>query len=163
MRTRDQAGTVERGARSGSPCANMECMKVFIGLLSAFLILVPATKSDSEGKPKLKVKAPRSVFMKPTGMRSYAPVSIRIRAELEGTADDPEKYYCLAEEWEWGDETESLYEPDCDPYEEGADLKKIFSATHTFRYPGTYKIYLRLNRGKKTILAGQATVQLRGS
>jgi hypothetical protein len=141
----------------------MECMKVFICLLSAFLILVPATKSESEDKPKLKIKAPRSVFMKPTGMRSYAPVSVRLRGELTGKADDPEKYYCLEEEWEWGDETESRYEPDCDPYEEGAELKRNFSGNHTFRYPGTYKIYFRLNRGKKTILTGQTTIQLRGS
>lgn len=101
--------------------------------------------------------------MKPTGMRSYAPVAVRLRAELEGTPEDPEEYYCLEEEWDWGDETESSYEPDCDPYEEGAELKRIFTATHTFRYPGTYRIFLRLNRGKETILSGQTTVQLRGS
>jgi hypothetical protein len=87
-----------------------------------------------------------------------------VRAELEGDPDDPERYYCLAEEWDWGDETESFYEPDCDPYEEGAELKRIFSATHTFRYPGTYSIYLRLQSGgKKTILAGKTRVQLRGN
>ncbi len=138
-------------------------MRLFIALLTAFLMLAPATPSGSDSKPKLKIKAPRSVFMKPTGMRSYAPVSVRLRAELEGRPEDPEEYYCLEGEWEWGDETESSYEPDCDPYEEGAELKRIFTATHTFRYPGTYRIYLRLNRGRETILSGQATVQLRGS
>ena len=83
-------------------------MRLFVGFLSAFLILAPATQSGSESKPKLKLKAPRSVFMKPTGMHRYAPVKVRFRAELEGTPEDPEEYYCLAEEWEWGDETESL-------------------------------------------------------
>jgi len=138
-------------------------MRLFVTLLTAFLMVAAATPSGSEDKPKLKIKAPRSVFMKPTGMRSYSPASVRLRAELEGTPEDPEEYYCLEEEWVWGDETESSYEPDCDPYEEGAELKRIFTATHTFRYPGTYRIYLRLNRGKKIILTGQTTVQLRGS
>jgi hypothetical protein len=112
---------------------------------------------------ELKLKGPRSVFMRPTGMYSWAPVNVRVRAELEGTPENTEEYYCLEEEWEWGDETESTYEPDCDPYEEGAELKRIYSATHTFRYPGTYTIWLRLKNNRDTVIAGRTTVRVRGS
>ena len=132
-------------------------MSVLIGLLAAFFALAPPSE------PKLKLRAPHFVFMKPTGMRSWSPVRVSVTAQLEGEAEDPEEYYCLAESWEWDDDTESSYEPDCDPYEEGADLKRYFSATHTFRYPGTYSITLRLKMGKKTIVYGDTRVTVRGS
>jgi hypothetical protein len=139
-------------------------MKYLTGFLSICFVILSASYAASGGdKVRLKLKAPRTVFMKPTGMYRYAPARVRVRAELEGTPEDPEEYYCLEEEWEWGDETESLYEPDCDPYEEGAELKRNYSATHTFRYPGSYTIWLRLQRSGDTVITGRITVQLRGN
>ncbi len=132
-------------------------MKLFVALLSAFFVLAPPRE------PKLKLRAPHVIFMKPAGMRSWSPARVSVTARLEGEAEDTEKYYCLAESWEWDDDTESSYELDCDPYEEGAELKRYFSATHTFRYPGTYSITLRLKNGKKTIVSGSTQVNVRGS
>lgn len=57
---------------------------------------------------------------------------VDVRARLEGDPDDPETYYCLDEIWDWGDGTESVSEPDCDPFEEGTDLKMNFMDTHYF-------------------------------
>ncbi len=128
----------------------------------ALVILAAASPAWSGDKIKLKMKGPRTVFMKPTGMYRHAPVSVRISAELEGTFEDPEEYYCLEQEWEWGDETESFREPDCDPWEEGAQVSRNFSASHTFRYPGTYIIHLRLQRSGDTIIMGKHSVRIRG-
>lgn len=133
---------------------------VLLSALLALAIAIPATSGDNV---KLKLKGPRTVFMRPTGMYNYAPVNVRIRAELEGVPDNLEEYYCLEEEWEWGDDTESRYEPDCDPYEEGAELKRIYSSTHVFRYPGSYTVHLRLQKNGDTIVGGRFTVRVRGS
>ena len=40
-------------------------------------------------------------------------------------------------------------------------LKTSFSASHEYRYPGTYNVYLRLMRNGKTILAGNTRVEIR--
>ena len=139
-------------------------MRYLTGLLSICFIFLSASDVTSGGdKVKLKLTAPRTVFMKPAGMYRYTPANVRVRAELEGTPEDPEEYYCLEEKWEWGDETESFHEPDCDPYEEGAELKRNFSTSHTYRYPGTYTIYLRLQRSGDTIIAGKFVVRIRGN
>ena len=139
-------------------------MKRIIGISCALLIFAAAAPANNRGgdKMRLKLKGPRTVFMKPADMYRYRPASVRLRAELEGTPDNPEEYYCLEEEWDWGDETESLYEPDCDPYEDGAELKRIYSASHTYRNPGSYTVYLRLMLNKDTIIAGRFNVRMRG-
>lgn len=138
-------------------------MRGMIGIVTAMLVLAASSPATSADKVELKLKGPRSVFMRPTGMYTYAPVNVLIRAELEGTPENLEEYYCLEEEWDWGDETESHHEPDCDPYEEGAELVRNWSASHSYRYPGTYTVYLRLQRNKKTVIAGRFTVRIRGN
>lgn len=125
---------------------------------------VTQTSVSADG-PELKLKAPRSTFMRPRmpNERTRPAVTIRVTAELtdlEGV-EDLEEYYCLEEVWDWDDDTESEYGPDCDPYEEGTELKTRFSASHQFRTPGTYTVYLRLERNGKTVIAGNTRVQIR--
>jgi hypothetical protein len=117
--------------------------------------------------PTLKLKAPRMTFMRPRmpNEPQRSTVSIRITAEMTDLEkiEDPEEFYCLEEVWDWDDETESEYAPDCDPYTEGAELKKNFSGTHQYRYPGVYQVFLRLQRNGKTVLAGNVRLEIRGS
>ncbi|MFQ5792524.1 MAG: hypothetical protein ACE5JI_18795 [Acidobacteriota bacterium] len=134
-------------------------MKIVAALLCAFFALAPAKGK----KPELKLKAPRMVFLPPSGPYQRTSVTIRVTGRLEGDPEDPEEYYCLEELWEWGDETESSYQPDCDPYEEGGELKRHFSASRQYRYPGTYRITLRLQRDNKTVLMGRTRVRIRGN
>jgi hypothetical protein len=115
--------------------------------------------------PSLKLKGPRMTFMRPRmpNEPQRPTVTIRVTAQLEDVEKitNPEDYYCLEEIWDWDDETESEYAPDCDPYQEGAELKTSFSASHQYRYPGSYNVYLRLTRNGKTILAGNTRVEIR--
>jgi len=142
-------------------------MTKVVSLLVAAVLLAPlagVTSTLADG-PELKVKAPRVTFMRPTmpNQRQRTTVTIRITATLDKLeeAEDPEEYYCLEEVWDWDDDTDSEYEPDCDPYEEGMDLKTNFSASHQYRYPGTYRVFLRLERNGDTVIAGSANVQIR--
>ena len=91
-------------------------------------------------------------------------VTIRISARLEDLdeAEDLEEYYCLEQVWDWDDDTDSEYEPDCDPYEEGMEIETRFSGTHQYRYPGTYTVWLRLQRNGDTVIAGSVRVHIRG-
>jgi hypothetical protein len=142
----------------------MRSRAVFVLVLMSLALGAPRTSILAAG-PELKLRAPRMTFMRPRMPNEprRPTVAIRVTAQLEKVdeIEDPEEYYCLEEIWDWDDETESEYAPDCEPYAEGAELKTNFSASHEYRYPGTYTVYLRLMRNGKTILAGNTRVEIR--
>ena len=144
----------------------MRATAVFVLLLTSLVLGTARTSVLAEG-PSLKLKAPRMTFMRPRmpDEPRRPTVAIRVTGQLENLdkAEDPEKYYCLEEIWDWDDETESEYAPDCDPFKEGVELKTHFSASHEYRYPGSYTVYLRLTRNGKTIVAGNTRIEIRGS
>jgi hypothetical protein len=144
----------------------MRMLVVFLAFAVFFGASATSTSALAEG-PSLKLKAPRMTFMRPRmpNEPQRTSVNIRITAEMVDLEkiEDPEEFYCLEEMWEWDDETESEYAPDCDPYADGTELKKNFSATHQYRYPGVYNVYLRLQRNGKTVLAGNTRLEIRGS
>ena len=51
---------------------------------------------------------------------------------------------------------------DCDPYEAGkSQIRRRFTAEHTFRYSDNYRVFLRLKQKNRVIAATQASVQVR--
>ena len=140
-------------------------MKAALLALSLVLYVAPLGATLTfEDQPTLKLKAPRRSFLRPTmpNQRRRTTINIRVSAEMKDLKkiENPEEYYCLEEVWDWDDDTESEYEPDCDPYEEGAELKTHFSASHRYRFPGFYWVELRLMRNGKTILYGKTKVNI---
>lgn len=131
-------------------------MKLLIAIMAASLLLVPAKK------PELKIKAPRLVFLPPGGFPQRSSVTVRVTAHLDGDPENPEDFYCLTEVWEWGDDERSTHEPDCEPYQPGAELKRNFSATHRYREPDSYAIVFRLEKAKKTVIRSQSQILVRG-
>ena len=115
--------------------------------------------------PKLTLRAPRQLFLRPRmpGESRRPALDVRITARIEDldTAENLEDYYCLEEVWDWDDDTESVYEPDCDPYEEGSEVETYFFGSHRFSLPGTYRVWLRLQRSGETVIAGNVTVRIR--
>ena len=141
-------------------------MRKMIVLIVAVLLFPLASTSTRADGPELKLKAPRTTFLRPRmpNERTRSSVTIRITARLLDLdeAEDLEEYYCLEQVWDWDDDTDSEYEPDCDPYEEGMEIETRFSGTHQYRYPGTYTVWLRLQRNGDTVIAGNVKVQIRG-
>ena len=141
-------GSVADGAGEGSPRVEEE-----------------AAEAAPPAEPRLVLRGPRQLRLRPRmpGEMRRPALDIRVTARLEDidTAEDPEDYYCLEEVWDWDDDTESVYEPDCDPYEAGADIETFFSSSHRFSFPGTYRIWLRLQRSGETVVAGNVSVRIR--
>jgi hypothetical protein len=107
-----------------------------------------------EKKPKISLKANPSMGM--------SPVRVVVTADLTGGANDNEEFYCPAVEWEWGDDTRSTNNADCDPYEAGkSEIKRRFSADHVYRTSGEYQVQFRLKKKDKTIGAGTTSVRVR--
>jgi hypothetical protein len=147
----------------------MKRVEVLLAIACALALGAGANSARGAGgeEPTLKLKAPHVMFSRPfmPGEAQRPTVTVRVTAELKDlekvAAEDREKYYCLEQVWEWDDETTSEYAPDCDPYQEGAEIETHFSGTHQYRFPGTYNVYLRLQRNGKTVLAGNARVEIR--
>ena len=125
----------------------------------------PEEGAPTAAEPKLTLRAPRQLFLRPRmpGETRRPSLDVRITARLEDldTAENAEDYYCLEEVWDWDDDTESVYEPDCDPYEEGSEIETYFFGSHRFSLPGTYRVYLRLQRSGETVIAGNVIVRIR--
>jgi hypothetical protein len=123
-------------------------------LHGTFAPAVGTAPEDENKKPSLSLKATPPI--------AFAPARVRVVAEIRGGADNYQEYYCPSIEWDWGDGTISENTQDCDPYEAATStIKRRFSAEHTYRMSGNFKVFFRLKRKDKTMGAASASVQVR--
>lgn len=126
-------------------------------ILAAAGAVLPASgagRENEDKKPSLSLKATPPV--------AFSPAKIRVVAEIRGGANDYEEFYCPTVEWDWGDGTVSENTVDCDPYEAGkSEIRRRFSAEHTYHTSGNFKVFFRLKRKNKTVAATSANVQIR--
>jgi len=84
---------------------------------------------------------------------------ISLIAKLEGAGGNDQKYYCLQEEWDFGDGAKSSEKPNCDPYGPASKVKTEFFVDHTYEKEGTYTIRLVLGEeGKDQVRSRQVSV-----
>jgi hypothetical protein len=104
-------------------------------------------------KPRFEVRTARPV--------SLTPMYAQFVAELVG-GDDLEEYYCLGLLWEWGDGTRSYRESDCDPFEPGIEVDRLFSARHAYVRPGLYRMRVSLVRAGREVAGASTWVEIVG-
>ena len=113
-----------------------------------------ARVAAADKRPSLSIKANPVV--------GITPARVSLTAELKGGADDDQEFYCLSEEWNWGDETESESKQDCAPYEAGkSQIKRRFTTSRVFKIPGSYQVTLRLKRKDKVVTSSSVAIQIR--
>lgn len=118
------------------------------------LPLQPLAQGANKKKPSLSLKA--------TPAMSFAPARIVLLAELKGGANDHEDYYCPNVEWEWGDDTSSTSDTDCEPYAEGkSQIKRRYTVEHRYKNQGTFRVRLLLKKGTKVIASANTVVNVR--
>ena len=110
-------------------------------------------------EPKIEVKAKRQHMLNPVLAAKGYGKRIHFNARLTGEPEDPETYYCLDEIWDWGDGTESVYEPDCDPYTSGAELKRNFADTHVYGR-GKWRIAFALMHLDEVVVDGTLDINI---
>lgn len=122
--------------------------------LSVMLALAAATADDKPKRPKISVKANPAM--------AISPARVVASADINGGPDDFEEFYCAGVEWDWGDDTRSNNSADCDPYEAGkSQIKRRFTADHTYRTAGDYRIQFRLKKKDKPIAAATTSVKIK--
>jgi hypothetical protein len=140
---------------------------------SALLIcaFVPVGEG-ADKKPSISVKANPPV--------GFSPLRTVVTAELKGGPNDYQDFYCASVEWDWGDDTRSQNNADCEPYEPGkSEIKRRYTMDHTFRASGGYvgdpgvrdpsasapiqfRVKFLLKQKDKVVGSGQTIVELRG-
>jgi outer membrane receptor for Fe3+-dicitrate len=117
-------------------------------------LAVAVSAADKDRRPKISVKASPAM--------AVAPARVVVSADLNGGANDYEEFYCPSIEWEWGDDTKSTTSADCEPYEAGkSEIKRRFTADHTFRMGGNFRIQFRIKKKDKSIAGAATSVQIR--
>jgi PKD domain len=96
---------------------------------------------------KPKKKNPKLV-LSAQPRQGLAPHHVSISAKLEGVAENDPEWYCLKQEWDFGDGAVSAEEPNCDPYTPETKITTEFFADHTFEDPGHYPIRFKLGDEK---------------
>ena len=121
-------------------------------------ILVPSNalqaREQGNKKPSLSLKATPAI--------SFAPARIVILAEVKGGANDFEDFYCPSVDWDWGDDTNSTVDSDCEPYQPGkSEIKRRYTVEHRYKNAGAYKIILKLKKGDRVVASANTQVQVR--
>ncbi len=92
----------------------------------------------------------------------FSPLRVRAAVDVRGGADDYADFYCPTIEWDWGDGTASENAEDCQPYEAGkSEIRRQFSADHTFRQAGAFRVTFRLKQKSRVIASSSTNVQVR--
>ncbi len=122
------------------------------------LVAEPQSPRAAENdKPKKQ-----SIDLRITPVVSFAPSRVRAIAELRLPEDRAAEFYCAGIEWDWGDLTESEESNECEPYEAGvSEVRRVFTAEHTFHSGGRYRVQLRLKRNRKVLASSSVQVTVR--
>jgi hypothetical protein len=93
---------------------------------------------------------------------AFSPARIVVTAELRGGTGSEAELYCPDVEWEWDDQTRSEAAQNCEPFVPGStSITRRWTTSHVYTTAGRYRVYLRLKRGGKIILAGSTTLQVK--
>ena len=129
-----------------------------IAALAAALVattaMTAAQRDGADKKPSLSLKA--------TPPAGFAPLRVHLTVDVRGGANDYAEFYCPTVQWDWDDGTISENSEDCNPYEAGkSTIKRRYSADHTFRLSGDYRLTFRLKQKDKVIASSTTTLTVR--
>jgi hypothetical protein len=134
---------------------------VYLSLSALAAGLALTAPADADQRAADDTKKP-SVTLRATPALGFAPLKVRMVADIRGGSNDYQDFYCASVEWDWADGTTSESSEDCNPYEAGkSTIERRFSAEHTFQQGGQYDVAFRLKQNKKVVGFGRTVVRVR--
>ena len=134
---------------------------VYLTLAAVAAGMALIAPADADQRAADDVRKP-SVTLRATPALGFAPLKVRMVADIRGGPNDYEDFYCASVEWDWADGTTSESSEDCDPYQAGkSTIQRRFSTEHTFRQGGQYDVAFRLKQNKKVVGSGRTVVRVR--
>lgn len=133
--------------------------------MTMLVFLATARTSGIADKVKLTLKARPAM--------AFSPAHIVVTADLTGGPNDNPDFYCASTEWQWGDDTKTEEQSDCDPYEAGkSEITRHFTKDHTYNlewprgigdippYQDMH-ILLRLRTSGKVVASAETIVKIK--
>src|SRR5262249_33739884 len=112
----------------------MKRFALYVLLFLAFFFSAGSNQAGDKGASKPKVK----LMFTATPCQGFAPLTVTFHAVLEGVSDDDQSYYCLQEEWDFGDGAVSSDQPACDPWGPDSKVTHEFFTDHLYQNEGVY-------------------------
>lgn len=106
------------------------------------------TESKDSKDSKKSKKANVKLVVDASPRQGLSPHHASINAKLEGVEDNDQEWYCLKQEWDFGDGSISSEEPQCDPFTPETKITKEFFVDHNYEDPGYFKIRFKLGDDK---------------
>ena len=129
--------------------------------LAAIAVVLMASGYPSAVQRDAADKKP-SLSLKATPPAGFAPLRVHLVVDVRGGPNDYADFYCPTVQWDWDDGTISETSEDCNPYEAGkSTIRRRFSADHTFRLSGDYRLTFRLKQKDKVISSATTTLTVR--
>jgi hypothetical protein len=121
---------------------------VFIGIFSC------SARTSQQGSGSAAPGVRLTVGASPR--QGFAPMRVTFHGVLQGVAEQNKDYFCLQEEWDFGDGAKSSEKPNCDPSSAETKVKTEFFADHVYENEGTYIV--RLVLGDEKVRSRQISV-----
>jgi hypothetical protein len=127
----------------------MKQFTIFLLLLLLTTCSGKTGKSPGDAVAASDDKARLSIEAQPR--QGFEPLRVTLRAVLQGVSPNDKEYYCLKQEWDFGDGAISTEEPNCDPYSESSKIETEFFAQHEYEDAGVYQAFFTL--GDKKVIS----------
>lgn len=129
--------------------------------LCVLALHAPRPSADSSQSDEKRDERP-SLSLRSSVQVTFSSSEVLFVAQLKGGADNYEEFYCPTIEWDWDDLTKSESTYDCEPYEPAkSEIRRRYSARHTFRQSGTYEVKIRLKKKGKVLAYARTHVMVR--
>jgi PKD repeat protein len=120
---------------------------VFILLLFTFAC---SSRSGNQQDPVDSSTGEVKLILNASPRQGFAPMHVTLQGNLGGAGVNDQKYYCLQEEWDFGDGAKSTEKPHCDPWGPDAKVKTEYFVDHEYDQAGNYTIRLVLGEEGST-------------
>ncbi len=126
-------------------------------LLLIALVLACSSHAPEANDPAASSKGHQAkLTLRADPRQGFAPMNVTFHAVLLNVSETDSSYYCLKEEWEFGDGSLSSQKPNCEPLGEGGKIETDFIVEHEYQNPGTYTASFTL--GEKKIRSSKVAV-----
>ena len=112
---------------------------------SGHQVVFPVAGEEAGGAAEKEKKAKEvKLVLKGRPRQGFMPLRVSLNAELQGVDEKDAQYYCLREEWDFGDGAVSSEQPNCEEFTQDTKANLNFFAEHVFDEEGNYTIRFTL-------------------
>jgi len=99
-------------------------------------------------EPKEPLPKGAHLTLTATPRQGFAPLRVSFHVVLENVPENDKSFYCLKEEWDFGDGAVSAEQPQCAPYGPDTKVNTEYFVEHVYENLGSYDVFFTLGDKK---------------